>query len=704
MCQKHMPVSSVIVGVDLVPIKTISNVITLTEDITTASCRSALRRELKTWKADLVLNDGAPNVGKSWAHDAFTQNRLTLSALELAAEFLVEGGTFVTKIFRSKDYNALIWVLSKLFRKVSATKPAASRNESAEIFVVAQHFLAPAKIDPKFFNPTYLFDDAINEEQEEKKSKNNLLLPVSKQKRPKAEGYRDGETSQFIAVKASDVIRTHTHLELMSRANEIVMDDEEIANHPATTNEIRECCKDIKVLGRKEILSLIKWRKRVRSELQLDKKKEKEAPAVEEIEEQELDPKTEEERKLRRKKKKVQEQRKKLKEQMNLKMIIKNDHLVDEGDVELFNLKKLRNKLTVQQFEEFSMSEDSDDEAAKDKNLPKYVSYDKEDKLSDHESADGSDDENEEHEEVPVVEDDASDGVSDELQYDSAAEDEEDNGLIHGSLTRSQKTNMFFKKGVFTEVMSDSEDDDKEILETLDQLEPKTNNRSERGKRAWHEDDDDEDEDSISGAETRKLHPKCQQNVKLDPESLALAEQMIVSSKGKRDLIDDAWNRYTRGEEDGAPSWFRKDEDKFFRKTLSLDPDALKRYRDQQKELNVRPIKKVAEAKARKKKRALQRLERIKKKAETISETPDMTEKEKSAHLRNLYKKSARGKKQEVSYVVAKKGRSSGRPSGVKGKYKMVDKRLKKDNRKKKLEAKSKGKGRSGKKFSKGRK
>lgn len=106
----------------------------------------------------------------------------------------------------------------------------------------------------------------------------------------------------------------------------------------------------------------------------------------------------------------------------------------------------------------------------------------------------------------------------------------------------------------------------------------------------------------------------------------------------------------------------------------------------------------------------LKKMEQAKKKAEAVVNTVDISEREKMAQLKrcelrsgahksslklfigliqfcfvpSIYKKAGIGKeKREVTYVVTKKGagRKVRRPPGVKGAFKVVDSRLKKDMR-----------------------
>ncbi|KAK2835468.1 hypothetical protein Q5P01_015952 [Channa striata] len=259
VASKFMPVSSLIIGVDLVPIKPIPNVVTLQEDITTEKCRQALRKELQTWKVDVVLNDGAPNVGANWQHDAFSQAHLTLMALKLACDFLTKGGTFVTKVFRSKDYQPLLWIFQQFFKKVQATKPQASRNESAEIFVICQGFIAPDKIDSKFFDPKHAF-----KEVEVQAKSVRELVPVKKPKACTAEGYADGDLTLHHSFTVTAFLKADNPVDFMGKASEITFDNPDLESHSSTSAEIKECCRDIKVLGRKELRLLLNWRSKLR--------------------------------------------------------------------------------------------------------------------------------------------------------------------------------------------------------------------------------------------------------------------------------------------------------------------------------------------------------------------------------------------------------------------------------------------------------
>ena len=71
-------------------------------------------------------------------------------------------GTFVSKVFQSQYYNAILYCFKQLFEKVEVTKPVANRSTSVEIYVVGLRYKAPSKIDPHLLDVKHIFQQVVD--------------------------------------------------------------------------------------------------------------------------------------------------------------------------------------------------------------------------------------------------------------------------------------------------------------------------------------------------------------------------------------------------------------------------------------------------------------------------------------------------------------------------------------------------------------
>ena len=165
---------------------------------------------------------------------------------------------------------------------------------------------------------------------------------------------------------------------------------------------------------------------------------------------------------------------------------------------------------------------------------------------------------------------------------------------------------------------------------------------------------------------------------------MTLAQEMASGERTKYDVTDEGFNKYTFRDRDGLPDWFLDDEGRHSKPHKPISSAGAAAIKEKMRALNARPIKKVREAKDRKKFRAAQRLEKLRKRSALLIDDEAISEKDKAQNIAKLMSKAAKKRpKQQVKLVVAKGANRgiSGRPRGVKGKYKIVDARLKKDVR-----------------------
>ncbi len=128
-----------VVGIDLLATDPIPGASLLTGDFRDPGAAERIR-DVLGGPADLVLSDmAAPATGHA-ATDHLRIVALAEEAFAFAATILKPGGAFVAKVFQGGTEGALLADLKRAFAEVRHAKPAASRAESAETYVVAKGF------------------------------------------------------------------------------------------------------------------------------------------------------------------------------------------------------------------------------------------------------------------------------------------------------------------------------------------------------------------------------------------------------------------------------------------------------------------------------------------------------------------------------------------------------------------------------------
>ncbi len=128
-----------VVAIDLLDMPPIPGVQFLQLDFLDPQAPAALRQALGG-PADVVLSDMAANATGHRKTDHLKIIGLVEAAAEFARAMLAPGGTFLAKVLQGGTENALLSALRRDYASVRHVKPAASRADSAELYVLATGF------------------------------------------------------------------------------------------------------------------------------------------------------------------------------------------------------------------------------------------------------------------------------------------------------------------------------------------------------------------------------------------------------------------------------------------------------------------------------------------------------------------------------------------------------------------------------------
>ena len=125
-----------IVALDLLDFEPVEGVHYIQGDFRDDAVLQQLVAVMDGRRADVVLSDMAPNLSGIESADAARMADLVELAVEFAQQHLQRDGALVCKVFHGSGYSQLAKLFKERFRVVKPIKPKASRDKSAETFLV----------------------------------------------------------------------------------------------------------------------------------------------------------------------------------------------------------------------------------------------------------------------------------------------------------------------------------------------------------------------------------------------------------------------------------------------------------------------------------------------------------------------------------------------------------------------------------------
>ena len=129
-----------IIGIDLLETDSLPNVKILVGDINDAEIIEQVNIFFGDVKVNGVVSDMAADTTGHKPTDHIRTTMLLEVAIEIAFDFLKEGGFFLGKCFKGGTEASVLKTLNKSFKTVKHVKPDASRKESVESYVLAMGF------------------------------------------------------------------------------------------------------------------------------------------------------------------------------------------------------------------------------------------------------------------------------------------------------------------------------------------------------------------------------------------------------------------------------------------------------------------------------------------------------------------------------------------------------------------------------------